>query len=224
MISAKWLLPSKLRMVGIAVSGRLNRIPQENTRLSTLHNSAARAVSLSLSLSPSFFLFLIFPPQTRLPFIFHGFFPHILPSSPPPRISEGGDKESLSKEENEPMNGSGQCRGVRPRDTVDCPRRENDTENEWGRMGSKRGKVSRPESYLYGEGKGEADSREDGKWTEEFLLDVETAPPIGNRVSFFPSYDNIFLGLCENSDTRDLVSTTTSIETRTLRFFCISMD
>lgn len=54
-------------------------------------------------------------------------------------------------------------------------------------MGSKRGKVSRPESYLYGEGKGEADSREDGKWTEEFLLDVETAPPINWKSRFFLS-------------------------------------
>lgn len=174
MISAKWLLPSTLRMVGIAVSGRLNRIPQENTRLSTLHNSAARA-----SLSFSLFLFLIFPPQTRLPFIFHGFFPHI-PSFPPPHISEGGDKESLSKEENEPMNGSGQCRGVRPQDTVDCPPRENDTENEWGRMGSKRGKVSRPEDTCTArERERQIHERKNGRRTrrisQRLLLQLEIA-------------------------------------------------
>lgn len=36
----------------------------------------------------------------------------------------GGDKESLSKKENGRLYGDGQCRGVRPRDTVDCPRKK----------------------------------------------------------------------------------------------------
>lgn len=42
-----------------------------------------------------------------------------------PRLSRrGGDKESLSKKENGRLYGDGQCRGVRPRDTVDCPRKK----------------------------------------------------------------------------------------------------
>jgi len=39
-------------------------------------------------------------------------------------LSQGGDKESLSKKENGRLYGDGQCRGVRPRDTVDCPRKK----------------------------------------------------------------------------------------------------
>lgn len=39
-------------------------------------------------------------------------------------LSQGSDKESLSKKENGRLYGDGQCRGVRPRDTVDCPRKK----------------------------------------------------------------------------------------------------
>jgi len=39
-------------------------------------------------------------------------------------LSQGGDKESLSKKENGRLYGDGQCRGVRPRDTMDCPRKK----------------------------------------------------------------------------------------------------
>lgn len=39
-------------------------------------------------------------------------------------LSQDGDKESLSKKENGRLYGDGQCRGVRPRDTVDCPRKK----------------------------------------------------------------------------------------------------
>ena len=95
-------------------AGILREFNRENTaedRLSTVHNSAARAISSHFSTAKlrSFLYFSRFPPCRRSP------------RRGELRISQGGDKESLSKQENEAVNGGGQCRGVRPQDTVDCP-------------------------------------------------------------------------------------------------------
>lgn len=57
-------------------------------------------------------------------------------------LSQGSDKESLSKKENGRLYGDGQCRGVRPRDTGLSS--EENANTEWGRMVAKRGEVSRP--------------------------------------------------------------------------------
>lgn len=104
------------------------------------------------------------------------------------RISEGGDKESLSKEENEAVNGSGQCRGVRPQDTVDCPREKTTEElngKEWSPNEAKLVDLWLPVR---------------GNEGDEVV--VKTFLPLKNRVVLRSSSfrcDNIFLRAYENS-------------------------